>query len=104
MSHYVSLERNLYRCVEARRWRSCPSLFTFLRKPVNWLQCLVLLVAFALGSARADAQTNYRYLAPVADFTTASGATWTAVTGCSLTFTPGSHVGQLGGDCHGTSE
>lgn len=50
---------------------------------------LLLVCAAAGGIATpAYAQTNYRSLAPVADFATTS-ATWIAVTNCSLTFRPG---------------
>ena len=53
------------------------------------VQVVVLTFLFAWVATRADAQTNYYYLAPVADFPTTS-ATFTPVTGCSLSFTPGS--------------
>ena len=50
---------------------------------------VVSISALAWFSAPAYAQTNYYYTAPVADFPTTS-ATFTPVTGCSLSFTPGS--------------
>ena len=50
---------------------------------------VVSISALAWFSAPAYAQTNYYYTAPVADFPTTS-ATFTPVTGCSLSLTPGS--------------
>ena len=59
------------------------------QKQTNWLGLLLLTVICASLCAGAQAQSNYYYTAPVADFPTTS-ATWTAVTSCSLSFTPGS--------------
>ena len=57
-----------------------------------WCAVRVLVFTFLLAwvATRADAQANYYYTAPVADFTTPAGSPWTAVPSCSLAFTPGS--------------
>jgi hypothetical protein len=59
------------------------------QKQTNWLGLLLLTVIFASLCAEVQAQSNYYYTAPVADFPTTANP-WTAVTSCSLSFTPGS--------------
>jgi parallel beta-helix repeat protein len=53
------------------------------------LTVLIAALVFWLGVPSANAADSYYYTAPVADFAT-TAYPWTAVSGCSLSFTPGS--------------
>jgi hypothetical protein len=69
-------------------------------------------VIFLVMASGAHAADNYFYTAPVADFTTTAGSAWTAVPGCSLSFTPGSTTedwlviatGQVSGSTNGEAQ
>ena len=62
------------------------------QRQTNGSRLLLLTVILASLCAGAQAQTNYYYTAPVANFPTTPNVTptWEAVPGCSLSFTPGS--------------